>query len=264
MFVDNEPGARWPISALVIFVLGSVLPKLAVGHDFTALVAASKPSIVGIGTTQKTRRPPHVLMATGFVIGDGHSIVTNAHVIPETTPSDFEHLVIFVGTGRDVDIRRVEIEAIDDLHDIAILRQNGPPLPTISLATSERILADGAAVAFIGFPIGSVLGLYPVTHGGFVSAYTPIATPASRSESLSAAHIRALKNPYFVYQLDATAYPGNSGSPLFDANNGEVIGIINKVFIKSRKESVLSDPSDITYAIPVRFLHSLLNANSYP
>ena len=61
-----------------------------------------------------------------------------------------------------------------------------------------------------------------------------------------------------VYQLDATAYPGNSGSPLYDANTAEVIGIINKVYVKSTREAVLSDPSGITYAIPVKFLLPLL------
>jgi len=61
-----------------------------------------------------------------------------------------------------------------------------------------------------------------------------------------------------IYQLDATAYPGNSGGPLFDANRGEVLGIINMVFVKENKESVLSKPSGISFAIPVRFLRDLL------
>ena len=61
-----------------------------------------------------------------------------------------------------------------------------------------------------------------------------------------------------VYQLDATAYPGNSGSPLYHASSGEVIGVINKVYVKSTREAVLSDPSAITYAIPIRFLLPLL------
>ena len=36
-----------------------------------------------------------------------------------------------------------------------------------------------------------------------------------------------------VYQLDATAYPGNSGSPLLDADSGKVLGVINSVFVKA-------------------------------
>ena len=242
----------WILGALL------VLPNGGKAHDLTALVSASKPSIVGIGTRLKTRRPPNILMATGFVIGDGKTIVTNAHAIPKINHPEFERLVIFVGTGRKVEVRPVKLVQKDPTHDLAILHQSGPPLPALTLASAEPMLAEGSAIAFIGYPIGSVLGLYPVTHGGFLSAVTPVVIPAAHSNSLSPAQIRALKDPYFVYQLDATAYPGNSGSPLFNAENGEVVGIINKVFVKSRKENVLSDPSDITYAIPVRFLHELI------
>ncbi|MEM7469272.1 MAG: serine protease [Pseudomonadota bacterium] len=197
-------------------------------------------------------------MATGFVIGDGKMIATNAHVIPPIENPEFEKLVIFVGTGRHVEVRPVKIIKRDETHDLAILRQMGAPLPALKLAPPEPPLAEGSAIAFMGYPIGSVLGLYPVTHGGYLSAITPVVIPAANSNSLSAAQVRALKNPYFVYQLDATAYPGNSGSPLFDTDSGNVIGVINKVFVKSRKEKVLSDPSDITYAIPVKFLHGLM------
>ena len=34
--------------------------------------------------------------------------------------------------------------------------------------------------------------------------------------------------------------------------------MINMVLVKSTKESVLSDPSGVTYAIPVEHLHTLL------
>ena len=61
-----------------------------------------------------------------------------------------------------------------------------------------------------------------------------------------------------MYQLDATAYPGNSGSPVFDTESNDVIAVINKVFVKSKKENVLSDPSGITYAIQVRYVRELL------
>jgi hypothetical protein len=39
---------------------------------------------------------------------------------------------------------------------------------------------------------------------------------------------------------------------------GEVIAVINKVFVKTTKEAVLSQPSGITYAIPVKYIHQLL------
>ena len=44
--------------------------------------------------------------------------------------------------------------------------------------------------------------------------------------------------------------PGNSGSPLYDTETGEVIGIINMVFVKGTKEAALSQPSGISFAVP--------------
>jgi len=69
--------------------------------------------------------------------------------------------------------------------------------------------------------------------------------------------LERLKTPFLVYQLDATAYPGNSGSPVFNRNNNEVVAIINKVFVSEGKESALTNPSGISYAIPVRDLRKL-------
>ena len=76
---------------------------------------------------------------------------------------------------------------------------------------------------------------------------------------MNAKVISRLKTGSFeVYQLDGTAYPGNSGGPLFEPDQGEVIGVINMVFVKGTKESALSQPSGISYAIPVRYLQELL------
>jgi len=63
---------------------------------------------------------------------------------------------------------------------------------------------------------------------------------------------------YNIFQLDATAYPGNSGSPLYNTESGQIIGIINKVFIQETKETVIHKPSGISYAIPINFLQELL------
>lgn len=249
---------RFLIFTVIIVLCCSFSAGNLHAHDLKVLVKITKPSIVGIGTQEKTRRPPNVLMATGFVVGDGHQIVTNAHAIPVLDGTNFERLVVFVGTGRKVETRPVKVVRTDTTHDLVLLRQDGPPLPALELAPASPLTEEGSAIAFVGYPIGSVLGLYPVTHSGILAAVTPVAIPAAHSNSLSAARVRALKNPYFVYQLDATAYPGNSGSPVLDTETNEVIAVINKVFVKSKKENVLSEPSGITYAIPVTYVHKLL------
>ena len=117
---------------------------------------------------------------------------------------------------------------------------------------------EGEEVAVTGFPIGMVLGLYPVTHRGIVAAITPIVIPAISSRSLTAIQIKRMRNPFVVYQLDIVAYPGNSGSPVYNVETGDVIGVVNSVFVKGTKESVLEKPSGISYAIPVKYVHDLL------
>ena len=96
---------------------------------------------------------------------------------------------------------------------LALLEIEGKPLPALSLGDANRV-REGEEIAFTGLPIGMVLGLYPVTHRGIVSAITPMVIPAMSSRQLSAKQIRRLRSPFNVLQLDATAYPGNSGSPV--------------------------------------------------
>ncbi|HET8875646.1 MAG TPA: serine protease, partial [Casimicrobiaceae bacterium] len=119
---------------------------------------------------------------------------------------------------------------------------------------------EGQQVLITGYPLGAVLGAFPVTHRGMISAITPIAIPQARAAQLAPAVIRRLSSGSFtVFQLDATAYPGNSGSPLYDPLTGEVFGIVNMVFVKSTKESALTQPSGITYAIPASHLKALID-----
>lgn len=225
------------------------------------VIARVKPAVVGIGTIQKTRRPPVRMLATGFVVADGLHAVTNAHTLPEkldTAHGEMLAVLLPEGTGRAASLREV-----DRVHDLALLAFHGERLPALRLGDGENV-REGELYAFTGFPIGMVLGMRPVTHRGIISAITPIAIPQISMKSLDARMVKRLRSPYEVFQLDATAYPGNSGSPLYDPGTGEVIGVINKVFVKESKESVLEKPSGITYAIPVGYVKDLLRKAGLP
>ena len=43
---------------------------------------------------------------------------------------------------------------------------------------------------------------------------------------------------------------------------GEVLGVVNMVFVKSTKEAVLAQPSGITYAVPANHLDALLRSSA--
>jgi len=238
-----------------------VSPALATAPGASQLpdtIARIKPSIVGIGTVEKTRRPPVELLGTGFAVGDGRHVLTNAHVIPNSLDKDhFEYLAVFSGMGSHARTRQAEVVATDRTHDLAILKISGPPLPPMSLGNDSTV-REGQFYAFTGFPIGMILGLYPVTHRGMISCITPIAVPANTTRSLSSEVIARLQHPYRVYQLDATAYPGNSGSPLYGMASGRVVGIINKVLVQGTKENALRHPSGISFAVPIKYAKALL------
>lgn len=218
-----------------------------------------KPSIVGIGTFQKTRSPAVNYIGTGFVVGDGYHAVTNAHVVPDTLSlENMESYVVITGKGANPEVRNAVIIAVDKEHDVALLRFTGAALPVMQLGEAGTI-REGRRLAYTGFPIGMVLGFYPVTHEAIVSSITPIMLPAFNSRQLDAQMIRQLqKTPFMVFQLDGIAYPGSSGSPLYDTETGVVYGIINMVFIKGKKESAITDPSGISYAIPGNYISDLL------
>jgi S1-C subfamily serine protease len=230
--------------------------------NFVEVIAKIKPSVVGIGIHTPTSQPQNILRGTGFVIGNGHYIVTNAHVLPTILDDQLlQKMAVFIGSGKNAKVREAEIITTSALYDLAILKISGSALPAMTLA-NKNLYPDGSAIAFTGFPIGGVLGLYPVTHRGIIASITPSVVPAASAEKINLTMLKRMKNPYLVYQLDATAYPGNSGSAMYDMSTGKVVGIINKVFVQSTKEAVISNPSGITYAIPVKFLYQILQENN--
>lgn len=246
------------VFAVILAALVLVFPETA-SSALPEMIQRVKPSIVAIGTFDKTRSPAFGMRGTGFALGTGNVVATNAHVIPESlSASGTEALVVRIPTATgELQQRGAKLINVDKSHDLALLKIEGPPLPAIPLG--KETVREGQEVAFIGFPIGAVLGLTPVTHRAIVSAITPIALPGATAQQLTEKVIRRLKTGTFdIYQLDGTAYPGNSGGPLLDMETGEVVGIINMVFVKGTKEAALSHPSGISFAIPVVYLQELL------
>jgi len=92
-----------------------------------------------------------------------------------------------------------------------------------------------------------------------VSAWTAIATPAGGPAGLNPRAVRQLRDGSFkVMQLDAIAYPGNSGGPVMDIETGEVVGVLQGGVVKATKEAALSAPTGISYAVPASAAAALL------
>lgn len=234
----------------------------AAGADAVATIARVKAAVVAMGTFEPARSPPFSFRGTGFVVGDGTLVVTNAHVVPAVMDAMRREMFGFVmpgvGQGR-AQFREAKPVAVDAGSDLAILRMEGAALPALRIGDSDQV-QEGQQVLFTGFPIGAVLGVFAATHRGMIAAISPIAIPQSRSGDLNPQVIRRLASGSFpVFQLDATAYPGNSGSPVYDPGTGDVLAVVNMVFVKGTKENVLAQPSGISYAVPARHVRELLS-----
>jgi S1-C subfamily serine protease len=249
-------------AVLLALACAAALPAARAG--LPEVVAAAKPGVVAVGLYDPLASPRFAFRGSGFVVGDGRLLATNAHVLPDDPLQEPRLVLQLRGERRPgtdevaMAVRRLTLLRVDRMHDVALLQIAGEPLPALALAGDDSA-REGQAVAFIGFPIGGLLGFSPVTHRASISSITPIALPppnASRLDAAAAARLR--QGPFDIYQLDGSAYPGNSGGPLLDVDTGQVLGLVNMVLVKNSREALLSNPSGISYAIPVRFLRALI------
>lgn len=252
---------RWIGRLTLVLMAGIAFPTSVCADDVTTTIERVKQSVVAVGTFERTRTPQFSFRGTGFIVEDGTLVVTNAHVIPGLLESGrMEQVGILVPQpgGAAATFRESKTVAVDVGTDLALLKQTGAPLPALRIGSSDEV-KEGQSILMTGFPIGAALGPFAATHRGMVAAIAPIAIPQARSAELDPKVIRRLTAGAFnIFQLDATAYPGNSGSPVYDATSGTVVGVVNMVFIKGTKETALSQPSGITYAVPSKYLLELL------
>jgi S1-C subfamily serine protease len=255
----SGPLSRTFLTAVVVALsslLGLIAPAVH-ANPLPDTIDRVRPSVVAIGSFLPTGSPRQRFRGSGFVVGNGHLVVTNQHVLPESLDkARNEQLAVFSGRGPRARVHPAKLMAEDRRRDLAVLYIS-QPLPVLELAPDGAV-REGAEIAFTGFPLGMALGLYPVTHRGIVSAISPMAPPQRGTRDLTAQMIRAMRDPFDALQLDATAYPGNSGSPVYDQQTGRVVGVVNSVLVKSTKESAIENPSGISYAIPVKFVRELL------
>lgn len=224
---------------------------------FVDVVKDVKPSVVGIGVHAPLATVSNQLQGTGFVVGNGKYVVTNKHVINSQLEEGIKsQRVVFVPHGVSSKVLPIKQIFKSEHRDIAIVELE-TALPALKLVAPNEVIDDGSSAAITGFPIGAVLGLFPATHAGIVAAFTPDVIPAQHSSQLSQRFLARAEAPAMIYQLDLTAYPGNSGSPVYLSSNGAVFAIVNKVFVKETKEAAIEKPSGITYAIPVSEVYEL-------
>lgn len=230
--------------------------------DLPALVARLRASVCPVGTFGALDSPRFTFRGTGFVVGDGTLVATCWHVIHDASPSERPGLrsvaVQMPGADGSLSVREADVVQTDRPRDLALLRLRGRPGTPLAL-TEAAATPEGTDVALMGFPIGGALGFKHVTHRGIVAAVVASDLPTGNARRLNDGAVARLREGSFeLLQLDATAYPGNSGGPLFELEQGRVVGVVNMVLLKGNRESAIGQPTGITYAVPARYLAELL------
>lgn len=150
---------------------------------------------------------------SGFAIGEGELVITNAHVI-----GDAETVLFITSDGIEVPGKLV---AIDQGRDVALIEVEGVRLPAIHIATIEPSLAE--TVYAIGAPYGE--DLQGTVTEGIISSMR-------------------LYDGHSWIQSDAAINPGNSGGPLLN-KQGSIIGISTQIYTPS------GGPTDLNMFVPI-------------
>ncbi len=184
---------------------------------------------------------------TGFLINSEGDILTNAHVIEEARrclAGDARNKImakISVPTGSAAPAVSCDVIALDEIHDLAVIRPERPlPMPNaggqwafLTLDPSEA--PEGTRVSVTGHPH---FAWNPVTESGKVVRRSRLRLTETSAEQTE------------VLILDVALRPGNSGSPVYRSGGTGVVGIVE------RQERF---QSEYTVAVPTRYAIDLLN-----
>ncbi|MCP5428797.1 MAG: hypothetical protein H6962_00760 [Chromatiaceae bacterium] len=86
------------VLGLLSLCLGTMLSGGVLGAGLPDIIDHVRPSVVAVGTFQPSGSPRQQFKGTGFVVGNGHLVVTNHHVVPsEIDEAKKEQLAVFSG-----------------------------------------------------------------------------------------------------------------------------------------------------------------------
>ena len=180
---------------------------------------------------QKGTEKKEVGGGSGFVVSSDGYIVTNHHVIQDTTAE----YTVFMNDGKKYP---ANVVASDETIDVALLKIEAKDLPFLAFGDSDKlelgqsVIAIGNALAEFRntVSVGVVSGLLRSIRAG---------DGTGKSEKLDG-----------VIQTDAAINPGNSGGPLLDLS-GNVIGV---------NVAVANGVENIAFALPANVVKSAVES----
>lgn len=189
---------------------------------FRQFLGDSLPQILVPQYRQKGTERRQVSAGTGFFVSDDGYLITNRHVVEDSTAE----YTVLMNDGRKMGAK---VLARDPAQDVAVLKVDGGSFSFVSLGDSDKLRVGQTVVA-----IGNALGEFQNTVSVGVIAGLSRTVVASGSASGP----EVLQE---VIQTDAAINPGNSGGPLLDLA-GRAIGI---------NTAVATDAQSVGFALPV-------------
>lgn len=143
---------------------------------------------------------------TGFFINEQGDIITCCHVI-----EDSEFINVMVNENGKKVLYHGIVKKYNQEYDYAVIKIEKEKTFYLEIETNYELIKNNA-IAIVGFPYGRKLcdelnDLSLSITRGFISSIQSI-------------------NHKLMYFLDANAFHGNSGGPVFDVVSGKVIGLL--------------------------------------
>ena len=171
---------------------------------------------------------------TGFFVAPGGYLVTNHHVVEDTTTyavRDFK--------GR---FYRATVVASDPKRDLALLKVDGA-FPTLKIISSDSV-SKGQRVLAVGYPQISIQGNESKVTDGIISSFTGV------------------RNDENWFQISVPIQGGNSGGPLVTESGG-VVGVVVATANVARFYKMTGNlPQNVNYAIKSKVLLEFLSAQN--
>jgi serine protease Do len=168
-------------------------------------------------------------IGSGFIISSDGLIVTNKHVVSDTSAK----YRVVIGKDEIADVDKIYRDPVNDL---AILKVNKTGLIPVKLGDSDKLKVGQTVIA-----IGTALGEFRSTvTTGVISGL---------GRGIEAGSLEGSEKLDNVIQTDAAINPGNSGGPLLDSN-AEVIGV---------NVAVSQSGQNIGFAIPINLVKQSIN-----
>jgi len=158
---------------------------------------------------------------TAFFISEDGMLLTNAHVVSD---KEAEYTVL-TNDGKKYPAK---VLARDTIRDLAILKVEGGPFPTLKLGDSDKLQIGQTVIA-----IGNALGEFRNT--------VSVGVISGLGRKVTASGGGIIETMEDVIQTDAAINRGNSGGPLLNLK-GEVIGV---------NFAMAAGAENIGFAIPI-------------